>query len=51
MSLEKKYIGSGRLQETNRKKPVSIVKFTKNFVKSTKFQDMKWKTRMIMTSY
>lgn len=31
------------MQETNRKKPVSIVKFTKNFVKSTKFQDMKWK--------
>lgn len=51
MSLEKRYIGSGRLQETNRKKPVSIVKFIKNFVKSTKFQDMKWKTRMIMTSY
>ena len=51
MSLEKKIYREWAFTGNESEKPVSIVKFTKNFVKSIKFQDMKWKTRMIMTSY
>lgn len=51
MSLEKKIYREWAFTGNESEKASINREFTKNFVKSTKFQDMKWKTRMIMTSY
>lgn len=51
MAIEKKIYSSWAFKENESEKLTAIVKSTRNFAKSTRFQDIRWRIRTITTLF